>query len=243
MNLTRSVLTASLLLAATGSAGASTVFFDGIFNPSDWTLTTITNAGGAGSTGNAFQIPLSGNPLEYRLISHRLMINGAGSALFTVHMNVNAFYSPGSQGAITHINYSEDSKNFINLPGHDGQSTGLAIIQGGKIYVQRRTPLLVMPFSGFSSWAPNSAMTLLASELWELTTSGTLLPGSNPDFSVGGATMQFGFYRGNSSGNTTSGALDTRCGIDNWRVEVIPTPGALAALGLGGLLAARRRRA
>ncbi len=241
MNLTRSVLTASLLLTATGSAGASTVFFDGIFNNSDWTMTTITNAGGAGSFANAFQMPVGGNPLEYRIIRHHLVINGTNSALFSVHMNVNAFYSPGTQGAVSLINYSEDSRNFLNQGG-GGQVSGLAVIQGGTIYIQRN-PLLTMPFSGFSNWAPNPAPGLLAADLWELTPTGMLNALSNPDFSAAGGTMQFGFYRGNSSGTLSTGTFDTECGIDNWRVEVIPTPGALGALALGGLLAARRRRA
>lgn len=241
MNVSRSVLTVSLLLAATGSAGASTVFFDGIFNNSDWTMTTITNAGGTGSFANAFQMPVGGNPTQYRIVRHHLVINGANSSLFSVHMNVNAFYAPGTQGAVSVINYSEDSRNFLNQGGN-GQGSGLALIQGGTIYVQRN-PVLVMPFSGFSNWAPNSAPGLVPGDLWELTPAGALIPSSNPDFSVAGAPMQFGFWRGNSSGGVTTGTFDTECGIDNWRVEVIPTPGALGALALGGLLAARRRRA
>lgn len=240
MNRTTLGLAVSALLSVAGSAVAAPVFFDGIFNNSDWTLNTITNAGGAGSFVNAFQMPVGGNPNQYRIIRNNLQINGVNSAVVGVHMNVLYSYNPSSSGAITAINYSEDSINFLNQGGN-GQGSGLAIIQGGVTYIQRN-PILIMPFSGFSTWTANPAPGLVASDLWEITNTGTLISGNNPDFSASGGPMQFGFWRGNSSGTLTSGQFNTEAGIDNWRVEIIPAPGAAGVLALAGLGAARRRR-
>ncbi len=227
---------ASLTLAAS-SAHAVVNFFDGIFNNSDWTLNVITNATGVGSSSTGLQFLTGGNPNEYRRIRNNLLVSNPGNgAVIGFHMNVTAFYTPSSQGAITSINYSEDSINFVNQPG-GGQATGLAILQNG-IYYRQQTPILVMPFIPFSAWTANSAPGLTASSFAEVTPAGIVNISSNPDFSATGTIMQLGFSRGNSA----NGNINTDCGIDNWRVSIIPAPGATALLGLGGLVALRRRR-
>jgi hypothetical protein len=236
---TLALATVATGISALAAQSQAVVFFDGVFNNSDWTLTTITNAGGAGSFANGFQMPVGGNPNQYRIIRNSLSINGANSLLVGVHMNNFAFYNPGS-GAITQINYSEDSKNFVNQGGN-GQGSGCVIVQGGRTYLQRN-PILVMPFSSFSNWGANPAPGLVASDFWEIDIAGNLFAGNNPDFSISGGVMQFGFYRGNSSGTLSSGVFNSECGIDNWRVDVVPSPSGAAALAGAGLLAMRRRR-
>ncbi len=52
----------------------------------------------------------------------------------------------------------------------------------------------------------------------------------------GGVTLQFTATTGANIGSTS------RLFIDNVSIDIVPTPGAFAALGLGGLVAARRRR-
>jgi len=227
---------ASLTLAAS-SAHAVVNFFDGIFNNSDWTLNVITNATGVGSSSAGLQFLTGGNPNEYRRIRNNLLVSNPGNgAVIGFHMNVTAFYTPSSQGAITSINYSEDSINFFNQPGN-GQNAGLAILQNG-IYYRMQTPTFFMPFVPFSAWNPNAAAGLTASSFAEVTPAGIVNISSHPDFSPTGTIMQLGFYRGNGS----NGNITTDCGIDNWRVSIIPAPGATALLGLGGLVALRRRR-
>jgi hypothetical protein len=241
----RPTRTLALATVATGISALATVnaqavvFFDGVFNNSDWSLTTITNAGGAGSYANGFQMPGGGNGGTYRIIRNSLSINGAGSLVAGIHMNNFAFYNPGS-GAITQINYSEDSKNFLNVGGN-GQGSGCVIVQSGRTYLQRN-PILVMPFSGYSNWTANPAGGLVASDFYEIDNAGNIFAGNNPDFSIAGGVMQFGFWRGNSSGTLTSGVFNSECGIDNWRVEVIPSPSGATALAAAGLFAMRRRR-
>lgn len=237
--MTRRVIAAAALslLAAAGSAHA-VIFFDGVFPNANWSATTMTNLSGTGSTVTAFQNLTGGNPNEWREVQHTLSVGSGTGELVGVHLEVSSFYTPSSQGAITSINYSEDAINLISdriVPGN-GQGTGLAIRQNGKNYILR--PPSVMPYSSFSTWQPISRPGIVATDMWEYSSAGGLNSSSNPDFSITGTQMQFGFWRGNS-GNS---GYSTDCGIDNWRVEIVPSPGAAALLGMGGLLAIRRRR-
>jgi MYXO-CTERM domain-containing protein len=47
----------------------------------------------------------------------------------------------------------------------------------------------------------------------------------------------------NGTDTLTSGAFNLAAGGIGWYCITVPTPGAAALLGLGGLMAARRRRA
>lgn len=230
-------LGAIALSAFAGSAHA-VVFFDGVFNNSDWNLVGITNANGVGSSTVGFQVPAGGNPNQYRRIRNNILVSGPGGASIGLHLRATYSYNPGG-GAISVINYSEDSINFVNQGGN-GQGSGLVIVQSGNAYIQR-TPTLVMPYATFNTWQPNAAPGLTASDFWRIDLAGNLFSGSNPDFTTSGGVMTFGFWRGNS-GNSS---YQTDCGIDNWRVEIIPVPGPTgsAVLALSGLVACRRRRA
>lgn len=230
-------LSAAIAVAALATQASAVVYFDGVFNDLDWTQSNFVNPTGLGSFANAFQMPVGGNANEYRIIRHSLVVSDPGNGQYTgVHLKTTALYNPSTQGAISYIDYSEDSKNFLNQVGN-GQGSGLAIYQAGRFYIQR-SPILVMPYAGYSNWAANSAPGLVASDLHEIDITGFMNPFSNPDFSASGAIMQLGFWRGNS-GNSS---YNTECGIDNWHVNIVPAPGAIALMGMGGLLAARRRR-
>lgn len=241
MSVRKSAALAMMAAVATaGQAMAVTSFFDGVFNDPDWTLAPITNPLGTGSFTNGFQMPVGGNGGSYRIVRNSLAIGGPGAAIVGIHMNVTAFYNPSSQGAITSINYSEDSINFVNQGGN-GQGSGLAIIQGGNTYILRN-PILVMPYAGYSTWTANPAAGITASDMWMIDNAGNLFSGLNPDFSITGGVMQFGFWRGNSSGSASSGVFNSECGIDNWSVTLIPAPGVTALLGMGLATMARRKR-
>lgn len=227
-------------LLSAASAHASIVYFDGVFAAASWTSSTLTNADGLGSTSLETQILTGGNGNEYMRIELNLVASAPGGGVFSLNKRLGATYDPGTQGAITSIDYSEDSKNFMPASSGNIQGTGLLIEQGGKTFIQRN-PVLVMPNPTFAEWASNLAPGLVASDLWELTNTGQLISSSNPDFSAAGGVMQLGFWRGGSSGNFVGTDLRD-AGIDNWRVEIIPTPASASLLLLGTLASVRRRR-
>lgn len=240
MNTQKITKAAALVTLISGAANASVTFHDGTFAPSSWSSTVVTDANGGGSSINQYQSLAGGNTNEYMRVEITLVASAPGGSVLSLNKHNSAFYDPSNQGLITSIHYSEDSKNF--MPGVAGniQGTGLLIEQGGKTFIQRN-PVLVMPSPGFSDWATNSAPGLIASDLWEITNAGVLIASSNPDFSATGGQMQFGFWRGASSGNFVG--TDFRdAGIDNWHVEIIPTPGSASLLLTAGLIGAKRRR-
>lgn len=223
-----------------GTAQASVVYNDGTFAPANWASTLVTDANGIGSSVNQYQSLAGGNANEFMRIEMTLVASAPGGSVFSLNRNVNASYNPVTQGFITSINYSEDSKNF--QPGTTGnvQGSGLLIEQSGKVYIQRN-PILVMPNPGFTNWALNSAPGLVASDLWEVTGTGIIISNSNPDFSATGGIMQLGFWRGASSGNAVGTGLRD-AGIDNWHVEIVPTPATTSLLFATGLVGSSRRR-
>lgn len=225
-----------ITLAALAPAANAITFFDGIFNNADWTLTQLNNANAAGSATQGLQFLTGGNPNEFRRIRNQLTVSTPTGTLHGFHLNVTAFYDPSNQGAITSIDYSEDSINFVNQTGN-GQGSGLAILQNGRFY--RTSAALVMPYASYNTWQPNAQPGLTASSFWEVDAFGNL-SANTPDFSASGSNMQLGFWRGNSN----NGSINTECGIDNWNVVIhqAPAPGAAALFAIGGLALARRRR-
>src|SRR6185436_19949236 len=126
-----SLIVAALAVSALSTAASAVTFFDGTFAPADWSTTTITNVAGTGSTAQGVQILSGGNSNEFRRVSHQLVVGAPNGFLFSFHLNANAFYTPSAQGAISYIDYSEDSINFTPdtiVPGN-GQGSGLLILQ------------------------------------------------------------------------------------------------------------------
>lgn len=109
-------------------------------------------------------------------------------------------------------------------------------------------PSLTHSHAGPGNWVTAGASGLTATDFFDLLEAATSLGGSgtiiNPDFSAGGAPIQFGYVRE----NCCCGDLLLTRGIDNWSVSVtaveVSAPSGLAAvfcLGLFALAAARLR--
>ena len=198
----------ALLITSASTVRAQTATFnDGTFNPADWTvLTQVLNLGGSVA---GTQIASGGTSGPYRQIVNTLS-SAAGqsfsNSVFGFHQRAGAVFTPGTSGQISSIDYSESS---IRLAG-GVQACGLALIQSGVVYYG---PGFLTPTT-FSVWAP-TVQTGLTAAMFD-----DLAPGvHNPDFSVSGAPIQFGFYRSNST-SVGGGGGSTTGGIDDWTVTV-----------------------
>jgi len=213
-------------------------FSDGTFADADWQL--ILEPHGGGGTVVASQQSSGGNLGEYRYITNTVY-GPAGSTIFGFHEKISATYDPQTQGAIDSISYSEDSIMFCGYG--EGQATGPALMQDGKIFYG----FLPLPphylMSNQLSWTHQTLTSLPADSFY---LSGPVWMGSeHPDFSSLGDPIVFGFFRSNGS---AGGGYTIIAGIDNWSITVnpaVPAPGAivLGGIGVGLVNWLRRRRA
>ncbi len=201
MTQTLGIIAASLLLVK--AAAADVTFSDNTFTNGDWTLTQVQ--GGGGGATSAGQQLAGGNPGSFRAITNT--VNAvANSFIRGIHLNTNAIYTPAIAGAISSIDYAEDS---ILVSGFgQGQGTGPALQQGGINYVVINglgTPN--------STWTHQSLAGLTVTNFGQLTSNGVIAT-NNPNFSCSGTPITFGFSRANST--PTASGYTTIAGIDNW---------------------------
>jgi hypothetical protein len=209
----------TLILAATSGAVPPVKFFDGDFQDADWTVvfssfegpTNVPLAGGS-ATG-ARQDPSGGD--AFRAITHVVPPAPSSTtyaAVWSAHFRSGVTYDPGVQGPIGSIDYSELAKavSHANL----GQSAGLAIRQGGQVFVAQ---VGVTPEATFTR---KEGKGLKASNFGVMTPNG-FPGGAKPDFAAPGP-IEFGFVRGNSTsvGGTTGYTLTAA--IDDWSVQINP---------------------
>ena len=173
-------------------------FSDRTFKDSDWTTSDTSTTG----SSTAKQVKNGGFPGSFRQITDTV---ASHSTYYVVNVSRKAKYNAAKLGAITSITYSESNK-LIDGFG-DGQATGAALIQNGKLYLATGTGVVTPQ----SDWKTVVIPNLTAANF------GTLDTGEHPDFSQSGAPIQFGFYRG----NTSIGASYTiSAAIDNWTVKI-----------------------
>jgi len=212
------VLVLTILSAAAGAMPV--VFEDDTFVDADWTVVTSSfEVNGKtvlpGGTATGVQVPAGGNPGAFREVTH--VVPAAPSpttfgATWSAHFRVGFVYDPSVQGPIANIDFDEDARRTSGSAL--GQSTGLAIRQGGKVYVVQ------------AGTTPEAAWTHKQLRRVTAPTFGVLEPngfpgGSIPDFSAAGGPIEVGFVRGNSTG--AGGASYTiAAAIDNWQVRLNP---------------------
>jgi hypothetical protein len=204
----------STIMISTCTKG-SEIFSDAIFNISGWQL--VTEQEGNGGNLSFHQESIGGNTDEYMHIT--LTVNAAPpySVVFGAFFRTGAVYDPQTQGEIVTLEYSEDSIMFDGFG--DGQHSGLALRQNDVIYYAN------FPFPGVgliqsnqSSWTSQSFTSLRAEDFGRPNTlGGPHTPDVHPDFSSGGAPIEFGFYRADT---TPSFKYSIIAGIDNWSVTI-----------------------
>ncbi len=146
----------------------------------------------------------------YRRMQHVLpgTTDGEGNPtqITVVHLFEGGTWDPAVDGALSHINYSED--RIEQDPPFDGAAVGALFIleQDGTRY--------------FVSLDESNAFTNTA---WESKSLNGLTPGdfspSAPDFSASGGEMVFGILRSNT--NRSDIEIVITHGLDNWRVELV----------------------
>ncbi len=236
----RNVSVASVAAVCTGApavAGDAT-FTDGAFFSGNWTNSEIDVGNGGSDTITS---PFSGGtPGQWRQIATTVANSpgvGRRSIIFSINMRNDALYEPTLEGAIFELEYTEDSLAVSGV----GQATGLALYQSGVYYIA--PGLVTGPLTSWVSMMKTIHLAdLVAIDPADLTDG--LNQSLHPDLSDTAPVIQFGFYRSIQTAVGGTG-FSVTAGIDNWRVYVMPAPGAMALLALPGLLAlpARRRRA
>jgi hypothetical protein len=204
--------------SASSAQAVPVTLSDGTFNPVEWMMTAETTGGAEYSV---HQEVSGGNPGAFRWMVHTLppVSPGELTEVKVTHLFQGGYYFPLLQGAINHIDYSEDSI-LLSLPWPDAFSTTqVALEQNGRIFQTNTTALR---FIGNLSWKRATLGNLTAVDFSAADGSG-----DHPDFSAAGDLIHFGYTRYNSRTNTLppvppNDELFIEHGIDNWSVTVYP---------------------
>jgi len=180
-------------------------FSDGVFNDADWTADIIQEEGPTPSFG-VWQVTNGGNPDEYRHLQHSY---GGNGSIMTAHLQKEAIYDPGSQGAISTLALSFDLYLFDGGDSRAVDYRGL-IFQNDSYYIGGYASILA------AKWESHSFTDLVASDFTLFVGTGP----SIPDFSTTGSPLQFGYVA--SNGTSLSRPTSTQSGIDNWSVSIQP---------------------
>jgi hypothetical protein len=205
-SLHRVVVRLVLVLSIASIARAQIVFSDGDFGGGNWSFETSTSLGASAS---ASRISSGGNPGAYLQISLSMAAGDGYSVLWG--FNSSAVYDPATS-AIESVGYSEDL-----LQGGSPQAAGAALIQNGLRYYRY-------------TWTTDPSVWTTRIATPDVSASGYLLDDSqnngsnplNPNFSILGAPITFGFFRNISGTALTSFTGTSR--LDNWTTTVTPVP-------------------
>jgi hypothetical protein len=217
----------AMILAAFSSAQAmaNLVIYDGTFLDSNWTM-IVRPYGPNGGTGSGSQVLVggAGDNGPARETTNHAGANLSGSYNASIY---TAFtYNPAVGGPLTDLSISFDSRYVTGLSaiGIAVEQAGLVWMSGGAINTPNWQTYTFTP-------GPGS---------WFLINPSGGVAGPGPDFSAAGAPMRFGYYTGNGTGAGSFPYAHTGL-TDNFTVRFVPAPGALALLGVGGLIMTRQR--
>ncbi len=188
-------LQTSLALAA--AAHADLALTDNLMHDSDWSVTKFADTTPSGTaTGSSSQLLTGGNASpECRQTRHIWQIVPSGVTIGFFHARAGAVWDPGVLGGIdfvfTSINYRCISAPLVSAVG-----VGMMLEQGGSYYYC--SPTVSTAFVN-APWSGSPHVPTLAPDWIKAEGLGPM----NPDFSAGGAPIQFGFYTSNGGSGTT----------------------------------------
>jgi hypothetical protein len=222
------IVFSALVLLVPSHAAAQTVS-DSTFLDANWTGTQFVAGNGGTSTG--IQVAAGGNPGSYRNVTDALNAAPVGSQtiVLSTHIYTPFTYDPSVAGAIGSLSYAEDAACTAGCFGQ-GQSTGPALTQGGNLYILSSSSVITGP--GLA-WLPHPLNSLTAADFGLVNVTPTTLFDNtqHPNFSAGGAPIQFGFFRANGTG-VNGGAYTLAAGIDNWQITLAAAPAGGPAAGI-----------
>ena len=205
-SLHRVVVRLVIVMAAISVARAQIVYSDGDFGGGNWSFQTAISLGASAS---ASRISSGGNPGSSLEISLSMAAGNGYSVLWA--FNSSAIYDP-STTAIDTVGYHEDL-----LQGGSPQAAGTALLQNGLRYYRY-------------AWTTDASVWTTRIATPDVGASGYLLDDSqnnginplNPNFSILGAPITFGFFRNVSGTALTDFTTTSR--LDNWTTTVTPVP-------------------
>ena len=214
------------LPVAIASPALAQAVSDDTFLDANWTLTQAW--AGLGGSSTAARSRRGGNPGSYRLVTD--VVNAAAPGSQTLVLSTNIYtpftYNPAVSGPIALLSYSEDAECTHGCFGQ-GQETGPAVQQGGKLYILNR-----QLFTGpGTTWANHSLSGLTSDDFSIVSVTPTSIfdNSQHPNFSASGAPIQFGFFRANGT-RVNAGVYTLSAGIDNWQITIAPGPSAASTV-------------
>lgn len=194
-------LVAAAGVAHRASADNQTVYFDGAFVLTEWTLTNYGNR-----VATATHLGAGGNPGKAREVTHPL--NGSSNVKAFHNLNPAGDALDLAQGAVVSLDFSIDSR-FVSGVGTQGHAVRLGVVQNGIAYISS---------SNFATgvdavnWSTHSINGQTATDFIRI--DGLA---GNPDFSTSGSPLSFGFETANGiAGQTVDQIVD----YDNFTVTV-----------------------
>lgn len=228
----------------------TTIFTDGEFNDTDWTITSIANDSGDGFVLSS-QVSTGGDPNEYREVANYLVTGATQTrnSVMGLHILDSAIYDPLIQNGIGLIEFSIDYMNYSDVYGN-GERYGPALLQDGQVFVGGPAAILLRTREFGTQefvWQSVSSITFGEGEFFKVDTAieNLIDYSAHPDFSASASPMTFGFFTFNSNppGLDEGFTSFMTVGYDNWEIRIDPIPEpATCTLALAVLCLAMKRR-
>ena len=210
------------------AAYAGKILLDDVFLNANWTGSIVldTQPTTTDPTFSAAQAASGGvADSPYRRTEHAYGPNNnstASAGLVVAHLGLPLHHDPGSEGAITSLDLSFSARAFeVGASGAIGY--GALLFQDGSYYSAGFVNVIA------NSWSPFLFSSLTASSFNLVSGVGPV----NPDFSVAGAPITFGYFT--SNGTSGRARTSTISGIDDYQLTLTTVPDQTATLTLFGL--------
>ena len=220
-------------LAVVAFNSSAAIVADTEFSDTDWLSAKAldTTAGSLASSTSIQQIS-GGNPGAYRETIHDWQVTVDGVQIRFAHLFTPMSYDMSVQGAINSLVFEMDAK-VDSAPQVNAIGFRFLVEQDGIFYESNTDGVILVG----TSW--NSI-----NEILTATDFVAIGGANNPDFSIAGSPIRFGYVTGNG-GSNTGRTLQAVGGVDNWSVSFVPIPATVWLFGSGllGLIGFARRKA